>query len=80
MTHQPGLTLVLVSSRCVVSIPPERLSVVVYQATGIVAVQADCGVIEAFDLLRDRAQLMDESLHDMALDVIDGVIRFGPPA
>ena len=51
-----------------------------YQATGIVAVQADCGVIEAFDLLRDRAQLMDESLHDMALDVIDGVIRFGPPA
>jgi AmiR/NasT family two-component response regulator len=54
----------------------ERLSILVNQATGMVAVQLDCDVIEAFDQLQRRALATGESLEHLALDVIDGVTRF----
>ena len=54
----------------------ERVSEVVARATGLVAVQAECDLIEAFDRLKIRAAAMGQTLEDTALDVIDGVIRF----
>jgi AmiR/NasT family two-component response regulator len=54
----------------------ERISTLVHLATGIVAVQLDCDVIEAFDRLQLRALATGESLEHLALDVIDGVTRF----
>ena len=48
----------------------------VSQATGIVSVQADCRMAEAFDLLRERAFALDQTLEHTALDVLDGVLRF----
>jgi hypothetical protein len=48
----------------------------VLQATGIVSVQAKCDVGVAFDLLRERAFALDQTLEVTALDVIDGEIRF----
>jgi hypothetical protein len=58
--------------------PGERVSAVVSQATGMVATQVACGLIEAFDRLKIRANAMGQTLEDTALDVIDGVIRFDP--
>jgi hypothetical protein len=54
----------------------QRLSVVVNEATGIVAVQADCCIIEAFDRLTIRADSIGQTLEHTALDVIDHVLRF----
>ncbi len=54
----------------------ERLSVVVSQATGMVAAQVGCDLIEAFDRIKIRADAMGQSLQDTVLDIIDGVIRF----
>ncbi len=54
----------------------ERLSALVNQAAGIVAVQLGCDVIEAFDRLQIRADATGESLEHLALDVIDGITRF----
>ena len=50
----------------------------VAQATGIVSVQAHCAVEAAFDLLRERAFMLGQTLDVIALDVIDHVIRFEP--
>jgi hypothetical protein len=46
------------------------------QATGMISVQAACTLVEAFDLLRERALALDQTLEVTALDVIDGEIRF----
>jgi AmiR/NasT family two-component response regulator len=46
------------------------------QATGMISVQAACSLAEAFDLLRERAFAMNQTLEYTALDVIDGEIRF----
>jgi AmiR/NasT family two-component response regulator len=54
----------------------ERLRTLVNQASGMIAVQLDCDVIEAFDRLQLRALATGESLEHLALDVIDGVTRF----
>ena len=54
----------------------EALSYRVHQATGMISAQADCGLEEALQLLIIRADAAQESIEDMALDVIDGVIRF----
>jgi hypothetical protein len=62
--------------RVATGVPDDRLSVLVHQATGMVAVQLDCDVIEAFDRLKLRASATGESLEHLALDVIDGVTRF----
>lgn len=48
----------------------------VSQATGMVSVQATCSIPEAFNLLRERAFALDQSLEHTALDVIDGFVRF----
>jgi hypothetical protein len=57
-------------------VPDDRRTILVNQAAGIVAVQLDCDVIEAFDRLKLCASATGESLEHLALDVIDGVTRF----
>ena len=57
--------------------PAEQpLTVTVHQATGMIAAQADCDVNEAFARLTIRATATDQTLHDTALDVLDGIARF----
>jgi len=58
--------------------PADDLSVVVHQATGMIAVQADCEISEAFDRLQIRAAATGQTLHQTALDVLERVIRFDP--
>jgi hypothetical protein len=48
----------------------------VLQATGMVAVQAGCDVTEALGSLKIRAAATGQTLENLALDVLDGVIRF----
>ena len=65
----------------VIDLPPLhhaelRKSMVIAYATGQIVRQADAEVIAAFDLLAARAAELGQSLHDTALDVLDGVIRF----
>jgi hypothetical protein len=56
--------------------PGVRVSIVVAFATGEIARQADCELIEAFDRLTARAAEMGQSLEYTGLDVLDGVIHF----
>ncbi len=56
--------------------PDQSLTIVVHQATGMIAAQVGCDVSEAFDRLKIRAAAQELSLHEIALDVLDGVIRF----
>jgi hypothetical protein len=53
----------------------ERWSLV-YQATGVVSVQLDTGLSEAFVRLRAHAFLTSRSLADVAEDVLAGRLRF----
>lgn len=55
---------------------PEQLSIHVHQATGMVAAQAGCDIQEAFNRLTIRAAAMGQSLDDIALDVLDRIVRF----
>jgi AmiR/NasT family two-component response regulator len=48
----------------------------VSQATGMISVQGGCSLAEAFDMLRERAFALGQTLEFTALDVIDGEIRF----
>jgi hypothetical protein len=48
----------------------------VQQACGMIAVQAECDIGEAFALLVIRASSLDQSLHLTALDVLDRCVRF----
>ena len=48
----------------------------VLQATGMASVQARCTLPEAFDLLRERAFALDQTLEFTAIDVVNRVIRF----
>ena len=52
----------------------------VSQATGMVSVQAECTIAQAFDLLRERAFSLGKTLEDTALGVIGGEIRFNGKA
>ncbi len=54
-----------------------RVSIVVGHATGVIAQACDCGLIDAFDRLQAQAEAMEQSLEHTALDVLDGIIRFG---
>jgi hypothetical protein len=54
----------------------ESFSAAVHQATGMIAAQADCDIVEAFNRLTIRAAAMGQSVNDTALDVLDRVIRF----
>jgi hypothetical protein len=48
----------------------------VLQGTGMVAVQAECDATEALGRLNIRAAATGQTLENLALDVLDGVIRF----
>ena len=54
----------------------DYLSVEIHQATGMIAAQANCDMIEAFARLQIRAAAVGQSLHHTALDVIDHIVRF----
>ncbi len=55
---------------------PDYLGVHVHQATGMIAAQVGCDISEAYGRLQIRADAMDQSVEETALDVLDGVIRF----
>jgi hypothetical protein len=48
---------------------------VVHQATGMIAVQLDCGVDEALVRLRAFAFAAERPIHDIAADVVEGHLR-----
>jgi hypothetical protein len=48
----------------------------VFQAQGMVSVQADCTVDEALDKMTDRAQESETSLEAIATAIIERRIRF----
>jgi hypothetical protein len=50
----------------------------VAQATSIIAVQVPCPRDEALQRLFIRASAMNQLMDEIALDVIDGIITFGP--
>ena len=54
----------------------DALSAHVQQASGMVAEQLGCPVEEALLRLRIRATAQHKTLEEMALDVLDGEIRF----
>ncbi len=43
----------------------------IYQATGMVAVQADATIDEALELLALRAETLGQGMHETALQVLD---------
>ena len=49
----------------------------VHQATGMVAVQADCSIPAALDLLVEYAAQHESTVDEIASDVIDRRVRFG---
>jgi len=53
-----------------------HLSAGMHQATGMVSVQLDCDLIEAFARLKLRSVGMGQSIEATAVGVIDGAIRF----
>ena len=53
-----------------------NVSVAIYQATGMIAAQTGCDIDEAFARLTIRAAAGGQSQHDLALDVLDHVVRF----
>jgi hypothetical protein len=48
------------------------------QATGMITVQLDTGIDDAFARLRAHAYAQDRSLSDVALDVVTRRLRFSP--
>jgi AmiR/NasT family two-component response regulator len=52
----------------------------VNQAAGMVSVQADCSIAEAFVLLQNRALVSGQQLHTVANDTVLRRVRFGPSA
>jgi len=57
---------------------PGPLSDRVLQAQGMVAAQLGCSMEEALGRLRVRADAIGQPLDDLALDVLDGIVRFEP--
>ncbi len=65
--------------RGMVHIPADwYLSDRVNQAAGMISIQAACDIHEATGRLKIRAKALGESLDHVALDVIDGIVRFHP--
>jgi len=48
----------------------------VAQAVEMICAQRKCGPEQAFDLLREKAFMLDQTLEFTALDVLDDIIRF----
>jgi hypothetical protein len=57
---------------------PAPLSDRVHQAQGMVAAQLGCSMEEALGRLRVRADATGQALDELALDVLDGIVRFEP--
>jgi hypothetical protein len=57
---------------------PGALSDRVHQAQGMVAAQLGCSMEEALGRLRVRADANGQALDELALDVLDGIVRFEP--
>jgi hypothetical protein len=56
---------------------PNLHSSIVNQAAGMVSVQANCLIQEAFVLMDARAELADDTLDEIAEAVLDRSIHFG---
>jgi AmiR/NasT family two-component response regulator len=56
--------------------PDSRYGSAVHEAAGMVSVQADCELEQAYVLLSDRATVSHIPLDDIACAVIDRSIRF----
>jgi hypothetical protein len=55
----------------------EEMSSQVAQASGMVSAQAECTVVEALVMMKERAQVHHQSLRQIADAVVDCHIRFG---
>jgi len=55
-----------------------RYSVKVHQAAGMVSIQADCELEQAYVLMSDRSAVGQATLDEVAAAVLDHSIRFGP--
>ena len=53
-----------------------QYSACVYQAQGMVSVQADCTLDEALDLMHNTARATDETLEQIAVEVVNRNARF----
>jgi AmiR/NasT family two-component response regulator len=52
-------------------------SYTVYQAQGMVTVQAGCTFAEAFTLMNERAQVQQMTVEEVAEGIVERRIRFG---
>ena len=52
------------------------LSAEVHQATGMLSVQLDCTIAEALGRLRILARSTDQTLEDVAHQVVERIVRF----
>jgi hypothetical protein len=59
--------------------PPFEHDTQVFQAAGIVSVQADCLIEQAIILMDARAELNGVALDEIAAAVLDQSITFGEP-
>ena len=59
--------------------PPLEHNAQVFQAAGIVSVQADCLIEHAIILMDARAELNGVALDEIAAAVLDQSITFGEP-
>ena len=57
--------------------PDSRCSVEIHQAAGMVSIQADCELEQAYVLMSDRAAVARVSIEEIAMAVLDKSIRFG---
>jgi hypothetical protein len=60
--------------------PTEDQQPRVSQASGMVSVQAECTLVEALVLMKERAQVTGRTLTEIADATLDRSIRFGSPA
>ena len=54
-----------------------RYGTEIHQAAGMVSIQADCELEQAYVLMSDRATVSQVSLEEIALAVLDKAISFG---
>lgn len=58
----------------------QGLPTVVYQAQGMVSVQATCSMSEALALMQNTADATDETLESVAAEVVAHAVTFTPPS
>jgi hypothetical protein len=57
----------------------DRLAPRTAEAVRLIVAQLGCSDDEALTRLRERAKFLQYRVHDYALLVIDGIVRFDPP-